>query len=92
MAIVRINHFVAQEGDASALYEKLSAVVPMILNMEGCTACRILAEDSKPEHIVILEEWTSSDAHKAALAAVPPETFQTVMPLLAEPPSGAYYS
>ena len=92
MSVLRLNHFVAKDGEESELKAKLEAVLPMIKNAEGCIDCRLLAQADKQGHIVILEEWVDEAAHKAALSAVPPETFGPVMALLAEPPSGAYYS
>ena len=92
MAVTRINHFHAKDGVEASLFEKLQAVVGMIAGLDGCKACRILQKLDSPAHIVIIEEWQDEAAHKAGLAQVPPEAFGPVMALLAEPPSGAFYT
>lgn len=91
MSVIRLNHFNAKPGDETTLFDKLTAVVSMIQSSEGCLDCRILRQEDEAGHIVILEEWVDADAHRAALAKVPPETFAPVMALLAGPPKGAYY-
>lgn len=92
MTVTRINYFSSRQGNSAALYEKLNAIVPMIKNATGCLGCRILNELEDSNQILIIEEWQNIEAHKAALAEVPPETFAPVMTLLANPPHGHYYN
>ena len=92
MTITRINNFQAKVGNGDELFESLKALQPMIAAFEGCLACSAVREEGDENHIVIIEMWETVEAHKAALSTVPLETFAPVMALVAEPPSGAYYS
>lgn len=91
MAITRLNHFHARAGEEDALFEALKAVVPLIRDLKGCTRCEIMRDTDKHAHIIILEGWQRIDDHKAALSAIPQETFEPVMALLDEPPYGNYF-
>jgi quinol monooxygenase YgiN len=91
MSITRINEFRAREGETSALAELLRGVAQSIQNNSGCLACRFLQAIDDPQRIVILEEWESVDAHRAALARMAPADFEPVMRLLESRPSGAYF-
>jgi quinol monooxygenase YgiN len=91
MSITRINEFRAREGESDALAELFRGVVRSIQGEPGCLACRFLQAIDDPHRIVILEEWESVDAHRAALARMAPADFEPVMRLLDGRPSGAYF-
>lgn len=91
MAITRVNEFQARAGEGEPLRELIASFVPTIEAADGCLSCRVLRGREDRDRIVVLEEWESVEAHQAATRAIPPETFQEAMKLLAGPPSGAYY-
>lgn len=92
MSVTRINRFTAAEGMAAELHEALRGIVPLVQASEGCLSCRLMRNTDDAREFVILEEWASAEAHRASLESVPPETFATVMTLLAGRPEGAYYA
>ena len=91
MPITRINHFQAQDGKADELHAFLTGVIAVVKNCAGCLGCRLLREKDQPGHLAIIEEWESVEQHKAAASAIPPAEIVKVMPLLKQPPTGAYF-
>lgn len=92
MSIKRINYFKSQNGKADQLFEFLNSILPIITNSKGCLSCEILKDTEEENKIVILEEWESIEDHKNSIKNIPPENMMKAMTMLAEPPSGNYYS
>ena len=92
MSVTRINRFTAADGMAGSLRDFLTSIVPLIERAAGCEGCQLLQSHEDPNEFVVLEVWTSVEAHQASVRGIPPETISTVMPLLAAPPSGGYYA
>jgi quinol monooxygenase YgiN len=91
MRTTRINTFIAKDGMVNELHEFLVSIISVITQLPGCESCHLLRRQDNAHELVIIESWTSVAAHQAAAQAIPPEKIAMVMPLLSQPPSGAYY-
>jgi len=91
MQVLRINRFFAQPHHAEDLFEFLQSILPTIQAADGCETVQLLRGKDDPHEFVLLETWASVAAHKGATKAIPPEKFDLVLPMLAKPPTGAYY-
>lgn len=91
MQVTRINRFFAKPHLSEDLHEFLASILPIIQSAEGCEGVQLLRGKDDPHEFVIIEQWASVAAHKGATQAIPPEKFDLVLPMLAKPPSGAYY-
>jgi quinol monooxygenase YgiN len=91
MSITRITRFQAKPGMVDQLRAFLQTVISMVLQAPGCETCRLLHNQEHDHELVIIEEWVSVAAHQAAAKNIPSEKIAEVMPMLANPPSGAYY-
>ena len=83
----------ARPGEGAALVEMLAPFVGEDTGMEGCARIEMAVDSTDPDHILLLEEWTSAEAHKANLAAL--ETaggLDDFLALLAEAPVRTYYA
>jgi heme oxygenase (mycobilin-producing) len=92
MSVTRINKFEAKEGMAISRHEFLVSIVPLVEQSQGCASCRVLQNQENQNEFVVIEIWNSISAHQASTKNIPPEKIGVVMPLLASPPSGSYYS
>ena len=92
MSITRINRFQAKQGMVEELHAFLQSIISMVLQAPGCESCKLLRNQEDAHELVIIEEWASVAAHQAAAKNIPPEKIAAVMPMLANPPSGAYYT
>lgn len=92
MSVTRINEFEAKEGKAEDLHAFLHSVAPLIARSHGCESCRVLRGRENPGKLIVLEVWTTVEAHLASVKAIPPERLTAVMALLASPPKGAYFT
>ncbi|HSG88939.1 MAG TPA: antibiotic biosynthesis monooxygenase family protein [Pseudomonadales bacterium] len=90
--ITRVNHFKARPGQGPALHGLLVTALRILNDMPGYRAHETLQGVDSPEDIIIIERWAAVDDHKAAVAAIPPESFAGLGDLLAAPPTGVYYS
>lgn len=91
MHITRINRFFAKPHLAEDLHEFLNSVLPMLRGAPGCESAHLLRGKDDPHEFVIIEQWTSVAAHKSGAQIIPPAQFDVVLPMLAKPPTGAYY-
>lgn len=91
MSLVRINEFEAHRDTAEALREALTQLIPALRAAPGCLSCRLLEDESRPTHFVILDEWATREAHAAAIANLPRDALRRVMTLVKEVPAGAFY-
>ena len=92
MSVTRINQFKAKEGLGQDLQAFLVSIVPLVEQSQGCLSCQVLQHQEHPNEFVVLEVWDSISAHQASVKNIPPDRIGVVMPLLATPPSGAYYA
>ena len=91
MSVLRINRFFAQPHLAEDLFEFLQSILPIIRSADGCESAQLLRGKDDPHEFVLLETWDSVAAHKGSVKAIPPEKFALVLPMMAKPPTGAYY-
>jgi quinol monooxygenase YgiN len=91
MTLTRMNEFSARDGAEEALEQFLVTLLPVIRASEGCLDIQLLRHTKDDGRFVVRERWASAAAHKAALAATPPERFLDVRALLAAPPRGESY-
>lgn len=92
MSVTRINLFRANPGDGEALRSHLASFIPSIRQLPGCISCQMLEQWEEPTRIAIIEVWESVEAHKASVAAIPPESVERAVQLLAGPVEGGYYT
>jgi len=90
--VVRINEFCVLKDRRDEFLIALRSVLPLIRRADGCLSCQLLESESDPQHLVILEVWTTHDAHKAAAQAIPSDLLRRTMPMLSDVPSGTYFS
>jgi len=94
--ILRHNHFYAVQGKQSELLAFAQSLREYIETSKGNLGFEVWQSDDDPTHIIVLEKWENQDAHKASLANYPKELMQQqmmqMMPLLAKPPIGEYFS
>ena len=92
MSVTRINYFTAKDGTTEQVYSLLQTATSMIKTAPGYLSVRLLHSQENPNDMVIIEEWDSVEAHQAAAGNIPPEMLGRIIPLLAVPPKGTYYS
>ncbi len=92
MSITRINTFEARAGASDALGAFLTSILPLVAQAPGCRSCHVLRTQDNDHQFIIIETWDAIASHQAAAKLIPPETIAAVMPLLASPPSGRYYT
>ena len=92
MHVTRINKFQAKAELADDLHDFLLGILPIIRQAVGCASCQLLRSKDDPSEFVIIELWASVAAHKASVNAIAPEQFDLVLPMLARPPMGSYYT
>ena len=88
---IRINTFVANEGQGEKLQQLLTDALSIIESADGYVSHQIVRGVDKPDTVVVLETWRDKEAHMAAAQNIPRESFGEVMTLLAQPPSGEYF-
>ncbi len=96
MNVLRLNYFHALPGQFEALAAVFEGLTANIRALDGCVRCELLLNNSagSPDDdgtVIVLEEWVSIAAHKAAAANIDPADFARVMPLLNGRPHGQYY-
>ena len=91
MPVTRINHFEARRETSERLHTFMQAVVAKVRTQPGCRSVRLLRSTENPDHLAIVEEWDSIEAHKRAATAIPPNQLEQAKALVARPPVGEYY-
>jgi len=92
MSTTRISNFEAHDGMADALHAFLRSIVPLIEKAPGCESCQLLRNQQNTNAFVVIETWSSIEAHQASVKDIPPAKIAEVMPMLVSPPSGTYYA
>ena len=97
MSVLRLNYFCARAGQFEALAAVFEDLVSNIRALDGYLRCELLLNNSagNPDNdgtVIVLEEWDSIAAHKAAAAKIDPVDFARIMPLLNGRPHGQYYT
>lgn len=91
MSITRINQFTAAENKANELWQFLSELRNYIVSSDGCLDCEVLRKINTEHDFLVIEHWTSTEAHAASVEHYPHEKMQAAMALIGAPPSGDYY-
>ena len=91
MPVTRINHFEARRDSSEKLHTFMQAVVAKVRTLPGCRSVRLLRSTENPDHLAIVEEWDSIEAHKLAATNIPPSQLEQAKSLVAKPPVGEYY-
>ena len=92
MSISRINAFLAKDETITELKQFLSTLTPIISATPGCISCQLLQSELDLKKFLILEVWESKEAHQSSVKNIPVKDLQTVIGLLASPPTGEYFS
>ena len=92
MSVTRISKFEAKDGMADDLHAFLKAIVPLIKQSQGCESSQVLRSQENTSEFLVVEVWASVSAHQASAKNIPPEKIDAVIPMLACPPRGSYYS
>lgn len=91
MGVTRINQFHAKEGEGAALKAVVESFLPAIRGAAGCQSCRLLQGEDDPDRIVVIEEWESVPAHRAAAEQIPRDALEKAKALFESPPRGGYF-
>ena len=91
MPVTRINHFEARRDSSERLHTFMQAVVAKVRSQPGCRSVRLLRSTENPDHLAIVEEWDSIEAHKHAAKSIPAEELEKARSLVSKPPVGEYY-
>jgi len=91
MPVTRINHFEARRDSSERLHTFMQAVVAKVRSQPGCRSVRLLRSTENPDHLAIVEEWDSIEAHKLAATNMPPNQLAQAQAMVARPPIGEYY-
>lgn len=92
MSVARINQFQASPGNGPDLQKLLLSFVPEIRKTTGCESAQLLVSQGNPDRMVMLEVWADTEAHQAAVRAIPESQIAKMMKLLASPPKGGFYA
>jgi quinol monooxygenase YgiN len=93
MTVLLLVRATAKPGKGPDVVEMLAPFAGENPGMEGCSRVELAVDAGAPDRIVILETWTSVEAHKAALAALEEAGgLDDFLALLAEAPVRTYYA
>ena len=93
MAVLVLVRAVAKPGKGAELTDMLAPFVGEDTGMEDCSRIEMAVDATDPDRVVLLEEWTSAEAHKANLAALEAAGgLDDFLALLAEDPVRTYYA
>ena len=91
MRVIRINHFEARRESSEKLHTFMLSLIAKVRRLPGCRSVLLLRGAENPDHLAVVEEWESIEAHKQAATAIPPHQLEQVKALVAKPPVGEYY-
>ncbi|MGR6874135.1 putative quinol monooxygenase [Pseudomonas sp. HK3] len=91
MSITRINEFKSTAGKEDELFEFLKSLKTYIQSSDGCLSCEVLQKDEGTGFFVVIEKWETKESHKQSIESYPQDQMASVMPLLGQPPKGAFY-
>ena len=93
MSVLLLVHATAKPGKGHEVVEMLAPFVGENPGMEGCSRIALAVDAVAPDRVIIFEEWTSVEAHKASLAALEEAGgLDDFLALLAEAPVRTYYA
>ena len=92
MSITYIGHSLAKEEKSEKLRHFLESIVmPAVKSSDGCESCELFQNHDDPNSFVMIEVWSSIEAHQASIKNIPPGSIDEFMKLVAELPEGNHY-
>lgn len=91
MTVTRINEFKATTGKSEESYIFLKSILEYIRSSAGCESCELLRHQDNQDEFIVIEKWSSVEAHMKSIEAFPADEMQMAMHLFAGPPKGDYY-
>lgn len=85
-AYVRLYRMTARDAEGPVLRAALETLAAAVRQLDGCKGTELLHDCDKAGEFVLLERWTSQEAHRAGGRLLGKETFAPVMAVLAQPP------
>ncbi len=93
MTVLLVVRLTAKPGKGAALKELILPYVGDGGGIEGCSGIELAVDAGAPDRLLILERWTSVEAHKTHLAALQDAGgMDALLALVAEPPERSYYT
>ena len=93
MSVLVLVRATAKPGKGQDVVDMLAPFVGENPGLEGCSRVELVVDAVAPDQLIIVEEWTSVEAHKASLAALEEAgALDDFLALLAEAPLRTYYS
>ena len=91
MSTIRLTEFKARRDTIDTLKKFLTELIPHMKQLEGFEGGMLIEKSEDPVKFIMVEYWTSVEAHKASAKTIPPELIAQVLPMLGGIPSGSYY-
>ena len=92
MTVTAIVHIKAKPGGGAALRDAFIAGIPHARADADCQGVDILVDAENPDHIVLIETWTSVEAHGRYFQELQKtEGFAAIAALTAGPPDTHHY-
>ena len=93
MTVLLLVRATAKPGKGQEVVDMLAPFVSEDPGMEGCSRVALAVDAGMPDRVIIFEEWTSVEAHKASLAALEEAgALDDFLALLTEAPVRTYYA
>jgi quinol monooxygenase YgiN len=89
MTYVRYYRMTARDGQGTALRAALETLLAKVEPLAGCQGVELLNDADKADIYVLLERWTSGEAHKEGGRMLGKEAFAPIMAVLSSPPESA---
>ena len=93
MSVLVLVRATAKPGKRQEVVEMLAPFVGENPGLEGCLRVELAIDAVGPDRLMIVEEWTSAEAHKASLASLEEAgALDDFLALLAEAPVRTYHA
>ena len=93
MSVLVLVRATAKSGKRQEVVEMLAPFVGENPGLEGCSRVELVVDAVAPDRLIIVEEWTSVEAHKASLASLEEAgALDDFLALLAEDPVRTYHA
>ena len=93
MSVLVLVRATAKPGKGQEVVDMLAPFVGENPGLEGCSRVELVVDAVAQDQVIIIEEWTSVEAHKASLAALEEAgALDDFLALLAEAPVRTYYA
>ena len=93
MSVLTLVRATAKPGKGQEVVDMLSPFVGENPGMDGCLRIELVVDAVAQDRVIIIEEWTSVEAHKASLAALEEAgALDDFLALLAEAPVRTYHA